>query len=105
MNGPVWVGWIMFILLAALSVGLWMGKGSILIAGYNTSHKDEKQKYNEKNLGRVMGAGFGVITVMTGIFLAYKFELPRSIHWFIPWGYLSTIAVVAILGNTVCKRK
>ena len=31
---------------------LWNGKGAFLIAGYNTSSKDEKSKYNEKALCR-----------------------------------------------------
>ena len=31
------------------------GKGSFLIAGYNTSSKEEKEKYDEVALGKFMG--------------------------------------------------
>ena len=39
-----------------------MGKGSFLIAGYNTSRN--KEKYNEKRLCRVVGGGLVVITLV-----------------------------------------
>ena len=40
------------ILFLILGIILWNGKGSFLIAGYNTSSKAEKSKYNEKALCR-----------------------------------------------------
>ena len=39
-------------LFLVLGVLLWNGKGAFLIAGYNTSSKEEKAKYNEKALCR-----------------------------------------------------
>src|SRR5699024_2367761 len=41
---------------------LLMGKGSFLIAGYNTASEKEKAKYNEKKLCRIVGLGFLVMT-------------------------------------------
>ncbi|MDK2966743.1 DUF3784 domain-containing protein [Lacrimispora sp.] len=38
--------WIIFILLLVLSAVLLTGRGSFLIAGYNTSSQEEKEKYN-----------------------------------------------------------
>ena len=48
-NGPDWVLWVVIILFAALSVLFLSGRGSWLIAGYNTASKEEKAKYNTKN--------------------------------------------------------
>ncbi len=39
-------------LFAVLGIILWHGKGAWLIAGYNTSSKSEKSKYDEKKLCR-----------------------------------------------------
>ena len=40
------------LLFLVLGIVLWNGKGSWLIAGYNTSSKYEKSKYDEKALCR-----------------------------------------------------
>lgn len=105
MNGPVWVAWLMDLLCAAISLILLMGKGSFLIAGYNTSTQEIKAKYNVKRLCRVVGVGFALITIMLGIHTSYEFDLPSYLRWIIPWGLLTVIASIAILTNTVCKRK
>lgn len=105
MNGPIWLGWLVVILLAVFSGVFLMGKGSFLIAGYNTSSKQEKQRYNVRRLCHIMGGGLGIITIITGIVVYYEGELPSSIQWLVPWGFLSVIAVMIILGNTICKSK
>ena len=43
---------------------LLMGKGSFLIAGYNTASEKEKRKYNEKKLCRTVGVYMALITVL-----------------------------------------
>lgn len=43
MNCPVWVAWLMDLLCAVISLMLLIGKGSFLIAGYNTSTQEKKQ--------------------------------------------------------------
>lgn len=54
---------IITLIFAVLSIVFLLGKGSFLIAGYNTASKEEKQRYDEKKLCRLMGIGFFVITV------------------------------------------
>lgn len=49
-----------------------MGKGSFLIAGYNTASEKEKAKYNEKKLCRIVGLGFLVMTC--GLFSLFMLE-------------------------------
>ena len=105
MNVPIWVAWVVVGILAVLSVMLLMGKGSIFIAGYNTSSREEKRWYDEKKLCRVMGGGFSILTIILGISTFYEFELPSVIDWIFPWGLLGTIMVIVVLANTICWKK
>ncbi|MCA5959355.1 DUF3784 domain-containing protein [Blautia sp. RD014234] len=59
-----WILWGLTALTGIIAVILLMGKGSFLIAGYNTSRN--KEKYNEKRLCRVVGGGLGVIAPCYG---------------------------------------
>lgn len=52
MNAPIWVAWIVVAILAVLSIIFLSGKGSILIAGFNTSSEEERKRYNAKRLCR-----------------------------------------------------
>lgn len=56
------MGLVISIIFLIISILLLMGKGSFLIAGYNTASEKEKAKYNEKKLCRIVGLGFLVIT-------------------------------------------
>lgn len=42
-------------LFIVLGIIFMMGKGAVLIAGYNTSGRSERQKYDEKALCKFMG--------------------------------------------------
>lgn len=105
MNGPIWLGWIVVILLAALSVVLLLGRGSFLIAGYNTASKEEKEKYNSKRLCRIVGGGFSLITVIIATQMFFEGNLPRYLQWIMPWGFLCVLAFIIILSNTLCRKK
>lgn len=105
MNEPIWVAWIVVAVLAALSIIWLLGKGEFLIAGFNTTSKEKRQQYDVKRLCRVMGGGFSALTIIMGISTYYKFELPTTIDWLIPWGCLTTIAVMVLLANIVCRKK
>lgn len=43
-------------LLAVLGIAFFCGKGSSLIAGYNTASSEEKEQIDEKSLCRAMGS-------------------------------------------------
>lgn len=58
--------WIVTGLFALLAIPLLMGRGSFLIAGYNTASEEEKAKYNEKKLCRTMGVFCACVAVLTG---------------------------------------
>lgn len=48
-HGPDWIFWVIFLILAAMSITLLSGHGSWLIAGYNTASKEEKQNTMKKS--------------------------------------------------------
>jgi len=105
MNAPIWVAWLAVGILAAISVVLFTGKGAFIIAGYNLMSEDKKKRYNAKKLIRIVGGGFAILTIITGTFTLYYFNLPPIIAWIMPWGYLGTIAIMLVLANTVGKAK
>ena len=95
-----WILWGLTALTGIIAVILLMGKGSFLIAGYNTSRN--KEKYNEKRLCRVVGGGLGVITLVMAAWSIMGDQFPVAAF------VISIIAVVAaiqILSNTVCVVK
>lgn len=104
MNVPTWVAWIIVAVLAIISIAIFTGKATFLIAGYNTANKEEKNKSNKNALSKVIGCGFGVITGITALNVLYNTELPSAISWLNPWGILGTIALMIIFGNTICKK-
>lgn len=63
------------LLLLALGLYLLQGKGAMLIAGYNTLPKEEKEKYDEVALCKATGKliltiAFSMLVIFAGIFLA-----------------------------------
>ena len=52
-SGPDWIVWIIGILFLIISLILISGHGASLIAGYNTAGRDEKNRYDTKNLLRI----------------------------------------------------
>lgn len=68
------------------------GKGSWLIAGYNTASKKEKEKYDEKKLCRAVG----IYCLAAGILLSFPayfiYEVQRG------------TAAVIVYTNKCCKK-
>ncbi len=104
MNISIYLKVIIVAALATMSILIFSGKGNVLIAGYNTSDKGEKSKYNIKVLGKVVGGGFGIITIIIALIMIYDAELPLVLSWLNPWGILGTIALMIIFGNTICIK-
>nr|WP_270474676.1 DUF3784 domain-containing protein [Clostridium cochlearium] len=86
-------------IFAILSITLLLGKGSFLIAGYNTSSKEEKEQYNEKKLCRAMGVMLLSLTIAT-IFLITNKIMSSYYGIFV---VISSI-IVTIYMNTKCKK-
>lgn len=60
------VGIIVNVLIAALGVVFLAGKGSSLIAGFNTMPREEREMFDEKKLCRFMGIMTLIIAVLIG---------------------------------------
>ena len=104
-NGPEWLLWIVFSVFVLLSIVLLTGHGANLITGYNTSSEEEKNKYDEKKLCRVTGAGVAVISVLIFIMAKWNSVLPSSFIFVFIAVTLVVCAVMIILLNTICKKK
>lgn len=89
-------------LFAVFAVFLFTGKGSFLIAGYNTASAEEKAKYDAKKLGRVTGI---LLLVAAGLI-----SLPLVFHNTTVTLIMPVLVVAAALAtvfyaNTYCKKK
>ena len=103
-NGPEWVPWVMLVIFAVLSVIFLSGHGSGLIAGYNTSSKNEKSKYDAKKLCRVAGGGMTVITIFLFVVSVWEDVLPAAAAYFFLLLFIVDCVVMIVLMNTVCKK-
>jgi cell division protein FtsW (lipid II flippase) len=90
------------IVFFVLSVVFLMGKGSWLIAGYNTASEQKRRQYDEKKLCRVMGIltlGIGAILCMMQAVNTERFAIICSVI-LILW-----VIMFLIYANVGCKRK
>lgn len=104
-NGPDFVIWIVFVLFLILSIVLLTGRGSWLIAGYNTASEEEKNKYDEKKLCRITGAGMSVITVMVLVMALGESVLPAVFAYVFLAVTIIDCVVIIVLMNTIGKKK
>ena len=103
-NGPEWVMWIVVVLLAVMSIVLLTGHGAGLIAGYNTASKEEKSKYDEKKMCRVVGGGMSVITLLILVMAVWEDVLPAAFSTVFLVVALVDCVVMIVLANTICKK-
>ena len=97
--------WGMMIIFAILAVILLAGKGSFLIAGYNTASKEKKACYDEKKLCRVVGGCMGIAAVCLGIMAYYEKNMTDGIIFLTTGIIFADIIICLILCNTVCVKK
>lgn len=104
-NGPEWMIWVGFAIFAILSIVLLSGHGANLIAGYNTSSKEEKARYDEKKLCRITGAGMLVIAAMIFIMGIGVDTLPASFAYVFLCVIVVDCILIIVLSNTICKKR
>ena len=89
---------ILFIVLAVIFL---MGKGDMLIAGYNTASEEERQQVNIYRLRLLMA----VVSVVTAAFCgALGFKDGMYSPYLTP-AFLVIVFAILILANTWAKRK
>ena len=103
-TGSDWIVWIVFAIFVVLSIILLSGHGSWFISGYNTASKEEKAKYNEKKLCRTMGIGMAVIAVLILVMGMFEDVLPAFFVYIAVGIILADVAVIIIVGNTICRK-
>lgn len=105
LKGPVWILWIVFGMIAALSVMLLTGHGVNLIAGFNTASKEEKEQHDQKKMSRIAGAFLGVIALFILAMAIWNAVLPIAfVYAFMGLTLVGSMVMVVLL-NTVCKKK
>ena len=85
---------ILAIVFLILGLVFLMGKGSSLIAGYNTMGQKEKNKYNEKRLNKTMAMFCFVITIICIICFFIK-DINTTM----------LILISSIIINSYCRNK
>lgn len=95
----------LFFLIWLIAVILMSGKGSFLIAGYNTASKERKRKYDEKKLSRVYGVGMLVIAVFVTLPYFLGEKLADRLTGIIPAVIILTIIAMILVGSFCCKSK
>lgn len=96
---------LIFLIFLILSILLLSGRGSFLIAGYNTSIPKEKAKYDEKKLCRVTGAGLLIITILMGIMLLLDDDIIDTFAKVFAALTLTDIGVMLYVMNKKCYIK
>lgn len=89
-------------LLVVFAILLVSGKGSFLIAGYNTASEKEKAKYDEKELGRVTGI---LLLVVAGL-VSLPFVLHNAtVTLIMPVLIIAATLATVFYANKYCKRQ
>lgn len=96
---------VIFIIFLILSLVLLSGRGSFLIAGYNTASSAKKARYDEKKLCCVTGAGMLVITLLIGISMIFGDEFMANFGMAFTALCLGDVAVMLYVMNTKCQAK
>lgn len=101
----VWVS----IVLVLLGVIVLIGKGDMLISGYNTLPSEKKAQYDVKRLRRVTAMLLFVIAIMLPLYELYISTLDESqiaVATIVLTVVIIAISIIGvILMNTYCKRK
>lgn len=89
------------ILLAAISVPLLLGKGEMLIAGYNTASEEKKSRYNKEKLCRTAG----VCLIVTAVMMILLGSIVWKYFYIVFLAVVLTSAAAALwYANTKCKK-
>ena len=85
-------------LLVVMGIVILLGKGDMLISGYNTASPEERAQYNIRRLRLVMGIG---IIAVAGVVLLDAF---LNLNWLIIATVVPISILIVILGNTWAKN-
>ena len=104
-NGPSWVAYLVGTILLIVSFFLMAGKGSFLIAGYNTASKEKREQYDEQLLCRIVGCGLAIISVIILVMELLAAVLPAWTAKLFGVLVLADVLVMLFLMNTRARKK
>lgn len=85
-------------LLVVMGIVILLGKGDMLISGYNTASPEERAQYNIRRLRLVMG--IGIIAVAVFVLL----DAFLNLKWLIIATVVPISILIVILSNTWAKN-
>ena len=91
--------WLTSGLLLVISIILLCGRGSFMIAGFNTMSKAKKARYNVVGLCRLIG----IVTLLIAITMPLL--IIESIRDWYVWFYLAFIIIVCIIAVVIANTK
>lgn len=94
----------MVLILTILTIIFWSGKGSCLIAGYNTMNDKEKQKTDRKKLCRVMAYCLGSVDILIIISLILGEEAMENLENIFSAIVIFIVILTIVLANTICRK-
>ena len=96
------VTYIVAALLAILGIIILIGKGDMLIAGYNTASAEEKAKYNIKRIRLLVG---GLLIGISLVYLLFHVKANPVLSWIFTIVLLLLVFIIIYLANTWAKKK
>ena len=101
----VYVLWAGFVFFSILSAIFFAGKGTSLIAGFNTSSKNEQDSFDKRKMTFTLGCGMGFLALCQLFMAIFASKIPFYVFYIFQGVLLATCIVMVILLNTVCKKK
>lgn len=104
MTLSIFIGFVVIVLVALSLIGmaipLLLGKGTWLIAGYNTMNQEEKTNWDGPALARFVGKillAIGLVTLPYGVGVFYF-----SLQW-LTWPYLAFTVGLSVFAVIYCN--
>ena len=89
-------------LIWILTIILLSGKGSFLIAGFNTAPEKVREQYDKKKLSRGYGVGIGVIA----LFITLNGILESTtLSYLMPLVMILSVVLTTLYGTILCRKK
>ena len=92
----------LIVLIWILTIILLSGKGSFLVAGFNTAPKKVREQYDKKKLSRGYGVGIGVIALF--ITLSGILE-SKTLSYLMPLVIILSVVLTTLYGTILCRKK
>lgn len=89
-------------LIWILTIILLSGKGSFLIAGFNTAPEKVRKQYDKKKLSRGYGVGIGVIALFITLNGILESE---TLSYLMPLVIILSVVLTTLYGTILCRKK